>query len=56
MWILLWPWYPIYRGLKRVAVEVYDIVEFHGSRWRARRRMPAARLVEKIKPSGELDE
>ncbi len=47
---------PIYRGLKRVAIELYDIVEFHGSRWRARRRMPAARLVEKVRPSGQLDE
>jgi hypothetical protein len=52
MWIL-WPWYPIYRGLCRVVIELYDVIEFHGSRWRARRRLPRARLTKR---SGQLDE
>lgn len=44
LWPFLWPYY-LGRGAWIVLAEVYDIVEFHGSRWRARRRLPGARAL-----------
>jgi hypothetical protein len=47
MWLwrlYLWPYY-LGRALKHGAVEVYDIVEFHWSRRRARKRLPSARAL-----------
>ena len=40
-------------GRKSVRTELYDIIEFHTSRWRARRRLPRARVTRR---SGQLDQ
>jgi hypothetical protein len=37
---------------RQVRAEVFDIVEFRWSRWRARRRLPGARLIVKELQAG----